>query len=333
MELEQPDPEVDALRELGRQQDNMEGRPIAEAQDDGANQPEPAPPAGPSPEAPQEGEEVETETVSSEPEPSQPDLRPAARERDERGRYTAPQLQGQQGEQPTEYQQAVDRQKKDAERFDRSWYKLQQEKEQLRQQEAIRENQWRMQQLQQQAQPVNYQKDGIDAAGYFKASEDFANGGDYENALRAYKVGLELYSATSNEMARRQEYARELGWRQDMERAIAYNPEIGDPNTRISQEVDRIVNQHPYLFYIPQGFLKAAEIATLLLRESTDSELREENERLLAEIEALRGESQPQGGGRTARPPSSPTFDDMSMEEQGSYLRQISEQEDLAMRR
>jgi len=334
MEVETPDAEEQALRELGQQQDQLEGRPSSE----GTPTPEqPVPPAEVSGQ-PQPRPEI-TPPSDSEPESEPPPAQqPAARERDERGRFKGAQEDGQQAEVSQEppksrYAQAREREAKDAERYDRSWQRLQQEKEAFNAQRAQFQDAYRMAQLQQQARPPKLEKDGIDLAGYHKAYLDFRQRGDFENAMRSLETVLELQGQGQNYVAQNQEAAYELAWRNDMESAIQQIPMLQDPNSPLTQETDRIINEHPYLFYIPQGFHKAIEIATLLLASGSDSELREELERKNAYIEQLERRSQPARGG-PGQPPRGPARqEDMSLDEEEAYLRDLTKREDSIMSR
>jgi len=343
-ETEQDRQEAEALREASHQRDIEEGRPLdhQQKQPAGAEQEEVAQPQG---EAEIPGEQPQSrpqpqQPVSPEPEPEPQQQPPQARQRDGRGRYTsaaqtpsggAPGTQEQPPSGQSEYDRAREREQKAEERKTRSWQALEEQKNAFRQQQAQWEHNLRMQQLEAQNQPVNFQQDGIDAAGYFKASADFKKDGDYENAMRAFEVGIQLQNANAQETANRQEAVYELAWRKDMESAFAQIPDLQNPETPIWQEVDRIVNQHPYLFYIPQGFHKAVEIAILLLTAGADSGLREENEQLRAEIESRNGGSQPLGSGRPSKPQGTPRQEDMSPEEEESYIRGLTSDADARL--
>jgi hypothetical protein len=65
----------------------------------------------------------------------------------------------------------------------------------------------------------------------------------------------------------------------------------------------------------------------------SDSELREENEKLRAQLEQFQRSSQPARGG-PGKPPQGPRRqEDMSAEEEESFLRDLASREDAAMRR
>ena len=346
METLQVDAEEQELRDLGRQQDLTEGRPVSP---EGATKPEiPAPPAE-APEPPPPSPETTPQTPDSEPEPTPPAEEPQPqaaelRERDERGRFKAAeaaeaaQQENGQAQHPepqrSPYAEARDREARERERKDRSWSALQSEKDAFREQQAQWQDQRRMEQLQAQSQMPPLQKDGIDLQGYHNAYLDFRQRGDYENAMKSLETVLELEGTGRQYVAQQQEAAQELSWRNDMESAIQHVPELMDPDSPLTQETDRIISEHPYLFYIPQGFHKAVEIAMLLLGAGSDSELREENEQLRAQIEEYQSSSQPARGG-PGKPPKGPPSrqEDMSKDEEEAYLRDLTRREDAMMGR
>jgi hypothetical protein len=339
------DAEEQELRELGRQTDIAEGRPV---ESEGAKPPEtPAPPA----KAPETPQVPEKKPDSSEPEPELPLPDVAARERDDKGRFKgkeeAPVQEN--GEMPppapvekppSKFAQAKEREAKEVERRERSWTALQQEKERLRAEQAEWEDRRRREELEAEVRTQPLVKDGIDLQGYQKAYQDFRQRAmnsdlpeDWRNSLHSLETVLELEARGRQEQERVQQSQYELAWRKDMEAALSQNPELKDPNTPFRQEVERLIQSEPYMYYIPGGFNKIVELATILLSSGADSELRDELERKNARIEELERGSQPARGG-PGKPPQGPkSFDDMTDEEQEAHLRAETERQDLAMRR
>jgi len=325
------DAEEQALRDLGRQQDLTEGRP---ADSEGASPPETLAPPAEEPRPPQRPETPPDSEPEPEP-PPQPPEQVEARERDERGRFKGQEPEPQPPPPPkSPYAQARERESREQERKDRSWQRLQSEKEAFRAQQAEWQDQRRLEQLQQESQVPPLQKDGIDLNGYHSAYLQFRQSGDYENAMKSLETVLELEQVANQQVAQRQEAQYELAWRNDMEVTIKALPGLMDPNSPLTAETDRIINEHPYLFYIPQGFQKAVEIATLLLAAGSDSELREENERLRAQLEGYQVSSQPARGGPGRPPQGVPSRqEDMSLDEEEAYLRDLTRREDSLMGR
>lgn len=332
MEIPPVDAEEAALRELGHQTDLAEGRPV---ESEGAKTPEqPAPPAE-APQPPPQRPEVtppDSEPEPTPPEPEPPPQKPAAQERDERGRFKeAPPPQAPPPKQPQKSPYAVAREKEQKEqiRKERSWKEIVAEKDRLRAEQAKWQEERRMEQLQRESQVPPLQKEGIDLQGYQKAYVDFRQRGDFENALRSLETVLELEQMGNQQIQQRQEAQYELAWRKDMEVTLKNVVDLNDPNSQLAIETDRIINEHPYLFYIPQGFQKAVEIATLLLAAGSDSELREENERLRAQLEEYQHSSQPARGGPGKPPRGQPTRqEDMTLDEEEAHLRDLTRRED-----
>jgi hypothetical protein len=349
VELEVVDAEMQALRNLAVETDRAEGRP---AQSEGANQPEPPAPPAKAPETPLSPEKETPDSSEPEPEPSSYAKAMEDKERDEKGRFKGqkpPEIEppvddGQKApaeapERPlSKFAQAKEREAKEEARRERSWTALQQEKERLRAEQAKWEEQRRMEELQSQVQERPLVKDGIDLQGYQKAYQDFRQQAmktddpeAWRNSLHSLETVLELEQTAKAEQERRQYAQAELNWRKDMEEAIAKNAELRNPDSPFYQEVDRIVKQEPYLFYIPGGFNKAVELATIILAAGSESELREQLEEALAENERLRKGSQPARGG-PGKPPRGPkSEDDMSIPELEAHYAELSRQAD-AMR-
>jgi hypothetical protein len=337
MEMPVIDAEESELRELGRQTDIAEGR--IESSEGTPTTPEAVPPT----EEPREPQKTPDQTP---PSSSEPEPQVAQRQRDERGRFKQdqapeqpPSENGKEPEQPkSQYAQAREREAKENERFDRSWSKFVADRDAFRKEQQAWQDQRRMEQLGVEAKMQPLQKDGIDIQGYHKAYLDFRANAENDhqsalNAMRSLETVLELENMGKAQQQYRQNAALELQWRNDMESAIQSEPSLLEPDSPLAKEVDRIVADHPYLFYIPQGFHKAVEIGTLLLAAGSDSELREENEALRAELEQYRRGSQPAKGGY-GKPPSGPKRqEDMTLEEEESYLKGLGAREDAAMGR
>ena len=186
-----------------------------------------------------------------------------------------------------------------------------------------------MEYLRAQSQMPAIQKDGLGVNEYHRAYLDFRQAGEHENALRSLETVLELQQRAQQEVQRRQEGAYELAWRQEMEAVAQKDPSVFDGGTPLHEEVDRIVNEHPYLFYVPQGFSKAVEIATLILGAGSDSELREELAAAYAEIERLNGSKQPLRGGPGRPPEGGPKqIEDMTDDELERHMAEITAEGD-----
>jgi hypothetical protein len=312
------DAEEQAMRDLGHETDVAQGRPIPE--ESSAETAEPRAPA----EAPAGAESQppdvgvpEQQPVSSETEPIEEKQRTENRPRDPvTGKFQKP---------DTEYSRA----QKEQERRDRSWQRLQAEKEQFRQQTAQWEEQARMAQLEQtrrQYQPLK--KDGLTAQEYADGAAVFEREGDYENAYKARRVAEEMFQQEQGRAQQMHGVEAEYQWRTQMQQVMQVEPKIADPDSPIAQHLSRIIEQNPWIYHVPQGFLRAAEVAHMLTKMGSISELQDENEQLRAELEKHRRKSQPARGGYASPRYGEKEFDEMNLDEMESHLKGITSEAD-----
>jgi hypothetical protein len=113
------------------------------------------------------------------------------------------------------------------------------------------------------------------------------------------------------EGAEKRQYSQyELNWRTARDAFLSKN----DPDSPLYQALDQLVQKRPYFYYLPNGFDDAVQVAQLLLAAGSDSELRDENEKLRAQLEQYQHSSQPARGG-PGKPPQGPRSQgDMSLE-------------------
>lgn len=276
--------------------------------------------------------EKEKPPVSSETEPETAQAK-EQRLRDEKGRFQAKEKEQQklvESQKPAEQQQGsdYDRAKKEAERRDRSWQALEAEKEQVRAEKARIDEINHRAQLEQQGAPLPpVLKDGYSAQDYWQAYQDFKRNGDHENAAKALEAVYEINAYTQNAVQQRQAAAIELAFTQDRDRVIAKQPDLADMNKPISQEVMKVLNEFPEVYFLPKGFERATQLAQLRLDAGSVSELRDENIKLRAELERRDKLSTPAKGGPTA-PAKDRSLDDMNPEERFEALMSKAEYAD-----
>ncbi len=340
MEVAEIDAEEQGLRDLGIQQDVTEDRPIppsvsaeekASARTAGEAKPTETPP-------PATGE-PEGKPVSSEIEPiteKQPQTGP---QKDPvTGKFVKQEQQQATGEELT-------REQKEAERKDRSWQRLEAEKQVLRQQQAEWEERTRLTQLDAARNIQPLQKEGLDAKGYFQGYQMFKKSGHqalqegdpssatqhFGNALRSLETVMELQQQEASRQAQRDQAQVEYGWRKDMEQVMQHVPDL-KAGTPLAQKVDELVANNPWLYYIPHGFVRAVEVADMLLKMDSFSELQEELDQLRAFKEKHLAKSQPTNGSSPGGRGGAKSLDDMSLDEGESYLRGVTERADAEAR-
>jgi hypothetical protein len=310
--LTSPDVEEAAMRELGVETDAAAGREPEAPQDAGLERsvdPDTAPqPDAPAPESPEP-----TQPEVHEPQRDHPQQRP----RDPvTGKFEKP---------DTDYSRA----QKEQARKDRSWQALQAEKEQFRMAQTQWEEQQRMAQL--EATRQNYQplkKEGLTAQEYAEGARRFEAEGDFENAYKAHQVALQLQQAEHQRGEQMRGVEAEYSWRKGMEEVSKAYPGIWNPNDPIVPHLERIIAQNPWIYYVPQGFQRAAEVAHMLTQMGTLKEQQDENIKLRAELEKYQRKGQPARGGYAAPRTREKDFDEMGLDEQEAHLKHLTAEAD-----
>jgi hypothetical protein len=105
-------------------------------------------------------------------------------------------------------------------------------------------------------------------------------------------------------------------------------PQIWDTNDPMHQTLARIIEQNPGIYNLPNGFKLAAEAAYYVTRESHMKELEDEIVSLKAELEKGRRKGQPARGGYASPRTEAKDFDDLSLDEMESHLKQITAEAD-----
>ena len=312
--------EGEALLQAAQEHDLKHGD-FDQPTDDVTPQPEPQPQPEPEPKEPEPpaepardpitGQFLKKETPPAEPKGDEPPGKPE-----------------------TDYAKA----KKEQERRERSWQKVEAEKA------AVRAE---AQRLEQERQRMEYerqeliaktrpraQKDGYTADDYRKASDGFAREGDWENAFKAAKEAQQLYAYEQQWYAQQeQQYERtaiQHAFQENLNETIKKYP-AADPATgsELSKRMAAIFESRPHLLYSPNGAMDVAEVAILQLVAEENQVLKEKLAQYEQKEQQRQQRSQPLRGGPTA-PSESRKFDDMSLEEQGKYLEQAAEEADMS---
>jgi hypothetical protein len=308
------DAEEAALRELGQQTDAAEGRPISEA------------PSAETPEPRAAGQEEQVEQQQPQPpETGEPEQKPVSSETEPKPEQPRDPVTQRFQKAETEYTRA----QKEAERKERSWQALQAEKENFRRMVTQEQERQRIQQLEAaRASFAPLQKDGLTAAQYYQGYQRFKQEGDFQNAAAALEVALELQNGEQARIGQVQAVNAEYAWRMGMNEAIQANPAVGDPDSPVAAHIERIIAQNPWIYHVPQGFQRAAEVADMLVKMDSISELQDENENLRAQLEKYQRKSQPGKGGYAAPRLGEKDFDEMTLDEQEAELNRMTREAD-----
>jgi hypothetical protein len=212
--------------------------------------------------------------------------------------------------------------KKDAERKDRSWKALNEEKEKLAaEREAIRLEKERI-----AAEKSATAKPSTPAADpkiskwtpeqLEESAEEFEAEGKWETAKQARLEAQRI----------RGEIATRTFW-QNADKVVEQIPELKDANTPLGKEVKRLIHTFPAFMSIPDGFARAVEVAQAMQGSAEASALRTQVSELKQEIERLKKATAISGSPPSER--SAPKkFEELSMEEQAAALRSLAKEED-----
>lgn len=265
--------------------------------------------------------------------------------RDEKGKFTKkegdqqPPDDGKQGKESN-----YNRAKKDQERQDRSWKALEAEKERVRAREAELARQAQELERSRQAPNPNNQP-RFSSQHLMKAVQTFEaearkalQEGDPEEAAKqldlASKARTEAQRSYQAEVRQAQEQqATEFGkqWQADTEGLIKDNPELANPQSKDGQELIAMLQQEPYLGFLPDGARKAWTVITLRREAAEASGLRDKLAKAEKEIERLNSLVSPQGGRGTGTHAGAKKFNDLNEAEQKAYLeRRAREADDAA---
>jgi chromosome segregation ATPase len=227
--------------------------------------------------------------------------------------------------------------RKDRERFEANWKKFDEEKAAFRaEMQSLRQQFEQERQQLQQAQPAAQQftaKAYDDAAEGFereaeknlKESDPDTAAGNYALAAKARKAAQEVRQQELQAQAQQVRGGFEQTWKANMESAVKEMPEFADPNSETGQKLQTLFKSEPVFNYLPDGFKKACEVVRLQMAAAKTSELENENKQLKAELSRYQQLTSISGGSPTTHA-GPKKFEDMSMEEQGDWLRRQSDQ-------
>ena len=173
-----------------------------------------------------------------------------------------------------------------------------------------------MKHARQSYQPLK--KEGLTAQEYAEGARRFEAEGDFENAYKAHQVALQLAQQEQQRAAQMQGVEHEYAWRKGMEEVTKVYPDIWDPNAPIVGHLERIIAQNPWIYYVPQGFQRAAEVAHMLTERDQMKEMQDEIVALKAELEKHQRKGQPAKGGYASPRTTDKDFDDILARGTGS---------------
>jgi len=225
------------------------------------------------------------------------------------------------------------REKKEKEqvRLDKTWENVNRQKEEIeqrRQELEQREAQMRAPREPSQQPRQFTSKQLFDASQEFKVSAKKAlENGDYDTfnqqsdlAEKAFENAAQFYELEQGEAQQFAQHKHTQVWEQNIKEAFKADPELANPDSELSKEVQNILEvQGKKLWIYPDGFNDAVQIAKMRIRATGYDNILEANKKLKAENDRLNGLTAVTPGGVTSGPRSR-NFNDMSSAEQDAYL-------------
>jgi hypothetical protein len=235
------------------------------------------------------------------------------------------------------------RAKKDEARLARNRQEFEEEKARYRQEQEQIKREWAefKQQHAAQSQSRNGDVGKFDSQSFNRAYLEFRDKahrllkeGDIDGAIeqfnwadKAQQGAQEAYQAEQQEQ--QSKFVNE--WQNKAREVIKERPTLGDASHEDARAMGELLTQYPVLGMIPDGFKHAAEILTMRKDAAEASGLREENNKLKAEIERLTKLTTPAGGKDAAKAHSSGIRpEDMPLHELHMKLKNEAEMADAA---
>ena len=232
------------------------------------------------------------------------------------------------------------REKKEKEqvRLDKTWENVNRQKEEIeqrRQELERREQEFVRPQVQSQQRQFS-SKQLFDASQEFKVTAKKAlENGDYDTfnqqsdlAEKAFENAAQFYELEQKETSDMAQRRHTLTWEQNIKEAFKADPELADPDSALSKEVQSILEvQGKKLWVYPDGFNDAVAIAKMRMDAGSVSGLKETLKKLKAENDRLNGLTGITGGGVTSAPHKK-KFEDLSVDDMASQLKHLAEQAD-----
>lgn len=173
---------------------------------------------------------------------------------------------------------------------ERAWQKLEEEKAALKVERERMEGERKgteeaaaKARLERESQEPLRDKHGYSAEDYDRAARNFAAEGDEELAESARKQGDGLRQAQGE----RQQRARQEQWSRAVQDVCEAVPELKDQTTPLSQEVRKLLAEHPAYSAYPDGFQRAVNEAKARMGAATVPDLQKRLDALTKENERL----------------------------------------------
>jgi DNA repair exonuclease SbcCD ATPase subunit len=222
--------------------------------------------------------------------------------------------------------------KKDAERKDKSWKALEQEKAEIRKKaeeiearaKALEEEKAKLQKPAEDRSEVLLET----AKKYDEAAKEFESKGrdDLAEACKAKaKACRELIEKNKTEALASKQKEFNARWDKHVEVLTKENPELADAKSELYQDVEKVLRDRSVLTTYPDGIRDAVQLSKLRLEHKKFSVLVPDLQKQLTEAKAkiteLEKSTQIPTAGASSRGRASRPFNEMSKGEQEQYLK------------
>lgn len=216
--------------------------------------------------------------------------------------------------------------RKEQERQDRSWKKLEEEKAALKtEREKLEEE--RKQTLGEKSKvKIHRDAQGYSADDYEAFSKTTE---DPELAERAKERAAQLRKEEGETKTNAAREDFEKGWNENLNKVLDQDPELKDETSEIGKALSGVLKDRLCFSMTPDGILHAYEFAKAQRQAGLVSGLQEENQKLKDEIDRLNKLTGLSGSGPTKKPIVK-SLDEMSGEERGAELQRMAEEADRA---
>jgi hypothetical protein len=206
-----------------------------------------------------------------------------------------------------DYRAEYEKIKKEQERKDRSWQKLNEEKEALAKLKATT-----------RANETRVSDDQFSAEEYESYAQRLFDEGDGEGAKKAMTRAREI---------RQKAFVEQFN--QTVNEAIEEDPELADRESDIAKAVQSLLTD-PSFGGVPRGFKNAVRLAKAEKMVGSIPGLKAEIDKLNKEIQRQNGLLEVGGGNKAHKRTTEKKFEEMNLEEAGEYLRRKSREADEA---
>ncbi len=274
-------------------------------------------PEGASPETPEKPPAGEPEKKpEGEGEPKPEEKKPELKDDPKPGEATKP-------EEESQYAKA----RKEQERRERSWQKLEEEKKAVREEREKLESERKELEGKKARAEVYRDPSGYSADDYEKFAES-TDDPELSKKARERASALRKEEGETRSKASQEEFQK--GWSENLKATIDANKDLEDGNSALGKELTRVLKEIPLFSLAPDGIRHAVEYAKANLQSGLVASLKEENQRLKEENERLNKLTSIGTESGPTQKPGVKSFEDMTLADQEADLRRRAEEADRA---